>query len=78
MKNDNDNDGKCCIELDFKNTKKEVIYENNEQTTEQLDEETSFNIINKRLINIIMNRMVSLFANQLMKKIFRKHFFHNF
>ena len=29
-----DNDEKCCIELDFKNTKKEAAYENNEQTTE--------------------------------------------
>ena len=55
LKNDDDNDGKSCIELDFKNAKKEAIYENNEQTTEQLDEE--FNIINKRLINIIMNKM---------------------
>ena len=55
LKNDDDNDGKSCIELDFKNTKKEAIYENNEQTTEQLDEK--FNIINKRLINIIMNKM---------------------
>ena len=55
MKNDDDNDGKSCIELDFKNTKKEAIYENNEQTTGQLDDE--FNIINKRLINIIMNKM---------------------
>ena len=45
MKNDDDNDAKSCIKLDFENTKKEAIYENNEQTTEQLDEE--FNIIIK-------------------------------
>ena len=37
--------------------KKEVICENNEQTTEYLDEENSFNIINKRLINIILNKI---------------------
>ena len=55
LKNDDDNDGKSCIEFDFKNTKKEAIYEDNEQTTEQLDEE--FNIINKRLINVIMNKI---------------------
>ena len=57
MKNYDDNDEKCCIELDCKNTKKELIYGNNEQTTEQLDEENSFNIINERLINIIINKM---------------------
>ena len=55
LKNDDDNDGKSCIELDFKNTEKEAIYKDNEQTTEKLDEE--FNIMNKRLINVIMNKM---------------------
>ena len=29
LKNDNDNDEKCCIELDFKDIKKETIYEVN-------------------------------------------------
>ena len=83
MKNDDDNDEKCCIELDFKITKKEAIYENTEQRTEQLDEENSFNIINKRLINIIINKMKNkengiAFSNRLMKKIFRKLLFPNF
>ena len=83
MKNDDDNDEKCCIELDFKITKKEAICENTEQRTEQLDEENSFNIINKRLINIIINKIKNkvngiAFSNRLMKKIFRKLLFPNF
>ena len=57
LKNDNDNDEKCYIELDFKDIKEGRNYENNEKTIEQLNEEDLFNIINKRLINIIMNKM---------------------
>ena len=56
LKNDNDNDEKCCIELDFKDMNKE-IYKDNEKAIEQLNEENLFVVINKRLINIIMNKM---------------------
>ena len=57
MKNDYDNDEKCCMKLDFEDIKKRTIYGNNEKTIEQLEEENLFNIINKRLTNIIINKM---------------------
>ena len=38
--NDVNNNEKCCIELDFKDLKKETIYGDNEETTEQLNEGT--------------------------------------
>ena len=57
MKNDDDNDEKCYIKLDFKDVKKGGIYGNNEKTIEKVDEEDLFYIINKRLINIIINRV---------------------
>ena len=57
LKNDYNNDEKCCMKLDFEDIKKRTIYENNEKTIEQLEEENLFNVINKRSINIIMNKM---------------------
>ena len=57
LKNDYENDEKCCMESDFEDIKKGTIYGNNEKTIEQLGEENLFNIINKRLINIIKNKM---------------------
>ena len=57
LKNDDDSDEKCCIELYFKDIKKGTIYGNNEKTIEQLDEEDLFNIINKSLVNIMINKM---------------------
>ena len=45
------------MKLDFEDIKKRTIYENNEKTIEQLEEENLFNVINKRSINIIMNKM---------------------
>ena len=57
MINDEDNDEKCCIELNIKDIKKGTVYGNNEKTIEQLSEEDLFNIINKRLINVIINKM---------------------
>ena len=62
MKNDYDNDEKCCIELNFEDIKKGTIYGNNGKIIEQLNEENLFNISNKRLINII-NKMKHLFPN---------------
>ena len=47
LKNDYDNNGKSCIELDFEDINKGTIYGNNEKNIEQLDEYL-FNIINKR------------------------------
>ena len=45
----NDNDEEYCIELDFKDLKKETIYGNKEETTEKLNEWTLFkNIDNKK------------------------------
>ena len=57
MKNDYENDEKRCMKLDFEDIKKRTIYENNEKTIEQFEEENLFNVINKRLINIIINKM---------------------
>ena len=57
LKNDYDNDEKCCNELDFEDIKKGTIYGNSEKTIEQSGEENLFNIINKRLIHIIINKM---------------------
>ena len=57
MKNDDDNDEKRYSELNFKDTEKEIIYENNEKNTKQLDEEYLFNISNKRLINVIIKKI---------------------
>ena len=45
------------MKLDFEDIKKRTIYENNEKTIEQFEEENLFNVINKRLINIIINKM---------------------
>ena len=55
--NDEVNDEKCSIKLDFKDIEKGAIYGNNEKTIKQLDEEYLFNIITKRLINIIIIKM---------------------
>ena len=57
LKNNYDNDEEYCTELDFKNLKKETIYGDNEETTEQLNEKDLFNITNRRLINMITNKM---------------------
>ena len=57
LKNDYENDEKCCMKLDFEDIKKRTVYENNEKTIEQFEEENLFNVINKRLINIIINKM---------------------
>ena len=57
MKNDDDNDEKCYSELNFKDTEKEIIYENNEKGNQQSDEENLFNFINKKLIDIIFNKI---------------------
>ena len=55
LKNDYNNDEKCCMKLDFEDIKKRTIYENNEKTIKPLEEENLFNVINKRLID--MNKM---------------------
>ena len=57
MKHNDDNNGKCYSELDFKDRKKRTIYENNEKTIEQLDEGNLFNVINKKSIDILLNKM---------------------
>ena len=46
LKNDEDNNKKCCMQLDFEDIKKGAIYGNNKKTIKQLDEEYLFNIIN--------------------------------
>ena len=51
----NKNNRRNCDELKYIN--KESIHGYNEKTTEQLDEENSFNMINKRLINMIINKI---------------------
>ena len=57
LKNDDDNDEKCCTELDFKDLKNETIYGKNEDIIEQLNKEDLFNITNRRLIKMITNKM---------------------
>ena len=57
MKNDDNNDEKCCIESDFKNMKERTIYENNERITEHLNRENLFSTNDKGLIDIIINKM---------------------
>ena len=54
MKNDDNNDEKCCIQSDFKDIKEGTIYENNERTTEHFYEENLFSTNDKRLIDIII------------------------
>ena len=48
LKNNDDNDEEYCIELDFKDLKKETIYENKEETTEKLNEGTLFEDIDNK------------------------------
>ena len=57
LQNDYENNGKCCIELDFEDIKEGTMYGNNEKTIQQVGEKNLFNIINKRLINITINKM---------------------
>ena len=57
LKNDDDNDEKCCTELDFKDLKNETIYERNEDIIEQLNKADLFNITNRRLIKMITDKM---------------------
>ena len=49
MENDDDNDEKCRIELDFKDMKKGTIYGNNEKTIEQLNKENVFKNNNNQI-----------------------------
>ena len=57
MKNDKNNDEKCCIESDFKAIKEGKIYGNNERTTEHLDGENLFSTNDQRLIDIVISKM---------------------
>ena len=50
-------DEKCYCKLNFKDTEKEIIYENNEKGNEQLDEENLINFIIKKSIEIILNKI---------------------
>ena len=53
LKNNYDNDEEYCIEIDFKDLKRETNYGNKEETTEKLNEETLFKNIDKKN-NIMM------------------------
>ena len=72
MKNDDDNDELCYIELDFDAIRKGTIYENNEKTIEKLNEENLFNINDKRLIYIIINRMKNEDNGKAFHKLFEE------
>ena len=79
MKNDDDNDEKCCTELDFKDLKNETIYERNEDIIEQLNEEDLFNITNRRSIKMITNKIKNEEnENALYKLIGRKNVLETF